>query len=439
MRVHRLRDRLVAWCCLPLSLLLGPRRRRRRRGTVGRRITYVIWNAYATGGTVRTVLRQANALAERGRDVTVVSVIAHRNQASPFFELNPDVHLETLVDRHALDTTTTQRTRVLQRLDARPMLTTQFSMGRAQQASLLTDALLMGRLARTTGVVLGTRMGLNLAVARFAPRGTVRIAQEHLQLGRYSQRVQHAAVRYFPRLDLVASLTRYDADGYRRLFPQPPPRLAVVPNPIPDRLPPPADPAATRIVAVGRLSDVKAYDRLIEAFAMVADDFPDWDLRIIGAGGRRRSLLALAEQRELADRVALPGWSKDVDGELTAASVFGVSSIHESLPMAILEAMAAGLTVVSFACQTGPVELIDHGENGLLAPPEDVDALSSQLRVAMADVELRRRLGARAREDAAGFAVSRVTDRWLALFDDLPRARRGVGDAELYLRQRSST
>jgi glycosyltransferase involved in cell wall biosynthesis len=404
---------------------LGPKRRT-SDPDIGRTITFLIWNAYATGGTVRTVVRQANALAERGWCVTLVSVIAHGKQVEPFFELHPAVELETLVHRNRLRQGRSLRARLLVRIDALPRPTRQLSIGRASQASLLTDVLLIGRLARARGVVVGTRMALNLAIARFTPDPCVRIVQEHLQLERYAPRTVLAVERYFSRVDLVVPLTTYDAEAYRRHLPDGVPPVKVIPNAIPDELPERADPSARRIVAVGRLSPEKAYDRLIEAFALVANEYPEWDLRIVGSGGLKRSLRKLAVDRGVGDRVTLPGRTEDVDAELAGASIFGVSSIHESLPMAILEAMAAGLTVVSFACQTGPVELIEHGGNGLLAAPDDIPALAEQLRVAMDDADLRRRLGARAREDACAFALSSITDRWLQVFTELAEARGGT-------------
>jgi glycosyltransferase involved in cell wall biosynthesis len=411
---------LLRWGATVVSwVLTSPRRRRSAGGPAP--ITFVIWNAFSTGGTVRTVVRQANALADAGRDVTVVSVLRHVRQDRPFFDIHPDVAVDVLVDRLALAEPATWRERVKRRLDQRPRLSSRFSIGRERQSSLLTDVLLLGRVARTRGIVIGTRIGINLAIARVGHPRAHRIAQEHLQVSNYRSGVRRSIRTWFPRLDVVTSLTRVDAEAYARLFPEGRPAIARVPNAIPDGFPEPASVDNHRVIAVGRLAPVKAFDQLIEAFAKVAADHPDWDLRIVGAGALRRQLQERIDGLGLRGRAVLAGRSSEVDRELATASIFVLSSHHESLPLTVLEAMAAGLTIVSYACQTGPVELLTHDRDALLAEPQDVADLTDKLRTAMDDRDLRSRLSRQAQAEARTYAVTPVTQRWLQLFDDLER------------------
>jgi glycosyltransferase involved in cell wall biosynthesis len=418
-RADPLRLRPLRWVFALAAWLLGPRTPSRRSRDGHLPVTLVIWNAYSSGGTVRTVVRQANALAERGRTVTVVSVVRHHYQARPFFDVHPDVRIEPLVDRHWLKAATGPKARLMRRLDRRPPFSTQFCFGREPQASLLTDVLLLGRVARTGGIVMGTRIGINLAIARAGRPSARRVAQEHLQLRRYVKPLRRAIHRSFPSLDAIVSLTHADADAYRRFLGDRSPIVAVVPNSIPDELPPAADLSARRVVSVGRLSVNKGVHRLVDAFALVADEFPDWELRIVGSGPRRDHVRAHVERRGLKDRVTMPGLSRDVDAELAQASVFALCSRFEAFGLVLLEAMAAGLAPVSFAVETGPVELLTHGHNGLLARPDSPRAFAEQLRQVMGDAELRERLGRQAREDAHAFTVAAVTDRWEDLFDEL--------------------
>lgn len=384
----------------------------------------MIWNVSSLGGTVRTTLRQAGALAERGYPVTIVSVVRNENQSTHFFEVPPQVRVEHLADRHAMASGRSPRLALMRRLDRQPRFSTQFSWGRESQASRLTDTMLVGRIARTRGVVVGTRMGINLALARYAHPAADAVAQEHLILTHYPEELREAVARDFPALSLVACLTEADAEAYRRLLTDGRPRVAVVPNSIPDELPPPSQLCEPTVIGVGRLQPMKGFDLLVEAFALVADDHPEWSLRILGDGKSRRRLERRIRKRGLDERVSLPGAVQDVPGELAAASIFVMSSRFEPFGIVVIEAMASGLAIASFACPAGPVELLTEEHNALLAPAEDVRTLANRLDELMRDEDLRRRLGRQAREDVRAFTVSRVTDRWVELIEALPGAGR---------------
>jgi glycosyltransferase involved in cell wall biosynthesis len=94
------------------------------------------------------------------------------------------------------------------------------------------------------------------------------------------------------------------------------------------------------------------------------------------------------------------------------ADLFVLSSRFEGLPNALLEAMAEGTACVSFDCTAGPRELITHGGNGWLVPPEDVDGLAAALDTLMRDDALRARLATRAREVCNLYSVGEILRQW---------------------------
>jgi glycosyltransferase involved in cell wall biosynthesis len=94
------------------------------------------------------------------------------------------------------------------------------------------------------------------------------------------------------------------------------------------------------------------------------------------------------------------------------ASVFVLSSRFEGFPLVLLEAMTAGLAVVSFDCPTGPGEIVTDGANGLLVPAEDVEALGVALDRVMSDEPLRRRLAAAAPAAVLPFSREQIGRRW---------------------------
>jgi glycosyltransferase involved in cell wall biosynthesis len=376
-------------------------------------VTFFIWNVFAMGGTVRTVLRQASGLAELGHDVTIVSVIRHRAQQEPFFAIDPRIEVRCLVDRHRWDDAHGPRAALVRWLDRRPARSTQFGYGRETQASLLTDWLLLLQVLRTRGVLIGTRMGLNLAIARFGHPEAVLVAQEHLQLRRYPAATRDAMRRHAVHLDVITCCTAAEASDYRDVLRTGSPAVLVLPNTVPAPLPEPSPRANHRIVSVGRLVWGKGFERLIDAFAAIAADHPDWHLRIVGEGPRRDSLQERITTRGLGDRITLARATHDVAGELRDASVFALPSRHEAFGLVLLEAMACGLPTVAFDCPQGPRDLIGDG-SGILVPDGDVEAFATELRGLLGAPSRREVLGVAARSHAEEFTTPRVMRRFSA-------------------------
>jgi glycosyltransferase involved in cell wall biosynthesis len=151
------------------------------------------------------------------------------------------------------------------------------------------------------------------------------------------------------------------------------------------------------IVAVGRLAEPKDALTLVRAFAAVRER--PFTALLVGDGPDRPPVEAEVRRLGLEDAVTLTGTRDDVPELLARADVFVLSSRSEGAPLSILEAMAAGLPVVS-SCVGGVPELVADGETGLLVPPGDPAAMAAALGRLVADAGLRRRLGAAGRERA---------------------------------------
>lgn len=211
-------------------------------------------------------------------------------------------------------------------------------------------------------------------------------------------------------------------------------RVAVVPNAVP--LPPasippslanPADSDAAipgRILFLGRLEAAKGTAELLDAVAQLAPCFPQLRL-VMGGSGDLEGFRRGAERRGIGARIDLPGWLDAAarDAELARASVFCLPSHAEGLPMAVLEAMAAGKAVVASSVGSIP-ELVRDGENGLLVPLHDGAALARALARLLEDEGLRSRLGASARKTVeAQYSTQAVCGRLAAIYNDLAGTR----------------
>jgi glycosyltransferase involved in cell wall biosynthesis len=195
-------------------------------------------------------------------------------------------------------------------------------------------------------------------------------------------------------------------------------RMEAIPNPVARvaRLANPVGGPSKVVLNVGRLFDQKDQRTLIEAFAKVAGDYPDWVLRIVGEGPLRPALEKLVQDRCIGDRVQLPGVIDDIDHEYEAAQILVMSSRYESFGLATAEGLAHGLPVIGFADCAGTNELIRNNHNGLLVPSGDrIDGLAAALRQLMQDAELRRRLGAAGPPSVTHFSLDVIVSRWEGL------------------------
>lgn len=148
------------------------------------------------------------------------------------------------------------------------------------------------------------------------------------------------------------------------------------------------------ILNVGRLVDKKGQKYLLESFARLKSN--NWKLVILGDGPLKNDLISLSESLNIADKVVFNGTTKNVDEWYQKSSIFAFTSILEGFPNALAEAMAYGLPCVSFDCNTGPREIINHGVNGFLTQEKDIVDFSDKLQMLIDDEVLREKIASEA-------------------------------------------
>ena len=169
------------------------------------------------------------------------------------------------------------------------------------------------------------------------------------------------------------------------------------------------EPHATVVTHIGRFAVQKNHALLVEAFAQVHSDAPLY-LLLVGAGELEDAVREQVAGLGLESRVRFLGIRADVADILRASDVFVLSSRWEGNPMSVMEAMAAGLPVVSTAVGGVP-ELVRDRETGLLVPSEDAGALAQALQALVDDPAQRQAMGAAARRHAVAHFDIRHTVR----------------------------
>ncbi|WP_299792825.1 glycosyltransferase family 4 protein [uncultured Marivita sp.] len=209
--------------------------------------------------------------------------------------------------------------------------------------------------------------------------------------------------------------------------------VAIIPNAVQSSLP--SGPPIVRpkehvksgrklLLAVGTKPYQKGFDILIEAFALVAGDHPEWDLAILGLlpdrveeGISGRNIRSVAAKSGLTERVFLPGHLGNVSDWYTAADLFVLSSRFEGFPNVLVEAMSAGCACVAFDCDTGPKEIIEDNVDGILVRDLTAEALASALDLVMSDPQTRSRLAETAPRVSQRYDPSSVLGAWCRVLD----------------------
>ena len=361
------------------------------------RLTLVI-SSLGRGGAERVLSILASAWAEQGHQVTLLTF---DGDTAPAYTVHPSVVLRHLnlaaysknfiqgLSRNA------NRVRVLRRAirESRPTIVVSF----LDMVNVLT--------------ILATR-GMDVPV----------IISERIDPSLYDiGRAWHLLRRLvYPFADALVCQTDRALKRFRAMTRV---RGFTIPNPV---LPPPGTarsqsepslPARRVLIAMGRLVPQKGFDLLLEAFARLAPRHPDWNLTVLGSGPMLATLKTQRESLGLNDRIQFAGAVADPFPVLRSADMFVFSSRFEGFGMALAEAMACGLPAVSFDCPEGPSVLIRDGIDGVLVPPEDVNALTAALDRLMADAQEREKLGSRALEVLERFSLSKILGLWSELFD----------------------
>lgn len=174
------------------------------------------------------------------------------------------------------------------------------------------------------------------------------------------------------------------------------------------------------IITSGRLGYQKNHKLLISAFSKIANKYPSFEVHIYGKGGLYDELSKQIQQLGLSDRILLKGHTNRLKECLEESKLFVLPSIYEGIPNALMEAMALGIPSISTDCDGGGARfLIKDGQNGVLVPKNDADAMASAIDKVLSNKEFADILGFEAHKLCENLAPEKVYGMWEHFIEDV--------------------
>ena len=378
------------------------------------KIVYCIQGTHNSGGMERVLSRKVNYLAQAGHEVSIITF--NQQGRKPFFELHPSVVCYDL----AIPYEQYQKGGILNRLALYVRLPQLHRLHRKRLEQLL--------LKLKADIVVS----MFNEEASFLPSiqdGSHKILEFHFSKHNGLKDLRRGIWRLIDELrakkderivrpfDRFVVLTEEDATLWGAL-----PNLRVIPKPLPFYSDSPSDCSAHQLLAMGRYDEQKHFDLLIDLWAQLAPDYPDWRLVIAGDGKLRPEHTAQVERLGLKS-VELMRPTHQVQELYRASSIYTMTSRYEGLPMVLIEAQQMGLPIVSFACPCGPRDVITDGVDGYLLEVGDHAGFIQALRRLMDSEAERQRMGAAARIASERYDLEHIMKSWLALFDELVHSK----------------
>lgn len=372
------------------------------------KIAYLIAGTFNPGGMERVLANKTRWLAEHGYEVMVVTT--DQCGRIPFFPLHPSINCFDL----GINYDENNGGSFVNKLVSFPLK--QWRHRKRLEKLLLTEMpdITVCMFNNDVSFAYSLRDGSHKVLeAHFSKYKKLQYARHGLWrlADRWRMKREEEWVKHYERFVV---LTHEDSDLWGKL-----PNMVVIPNARTFEADEVSDLSQKKVLAVGRLNEQKGFDRLLKIWRQIENRPDGWMLEIVGNGPLKEVLLHQIQALGIGDSVKLSGAVKDIKAKYLSSSVVVMTSRYEGLPMALLEAQAFGIPVVSYACKCGPRDLILDGGNGFLVEEDDPKDFARKLSMLMQREELRRRLGAENRLMSRQYAEPAVMNQWHNLFQSL--------------------
>lgn len=382
------------------------------------RIAYCIPSLYNPGGMERVLTLKANFLSDiYGYEVYII--LTDGKNKNPYYTLSPKIHIVNI----NLNYDSLHKHNLLLRVFKYTLKQLLFKQRLKSVLQTIRPDITISMLRREINFL--SKMG----------DGSIKIGEFHFSRSNYrdfrkeklyppikklaKRYWMHQLIRQLRKLDCFVVLSHEDREKWIELK-----NVITLHNPlsfVPEKQ---SDCSAHQVISAGRYVYEKGFDRLIDAWKIVVSYYPDWILRIYGDGALRDELANQIHVNNLGTNCILEQTVPNIADKYCESSIFVLSSRNEGFGMVLTEAMSCGVPVVSFACPSGPKDIITNGEDGYLVEDGNIKELSARIMHLIENESARKQMGENAKVNSDRFKIEKIMSQWDDLFQSLAKTHK---------------
>lgn len=268
-------------------------------------------------------------------------------------------------------------------------------------------------------IFIGVNKNINimLAASLLLRKNKKIIGWEHFAFNApMSRLVNYFREKIYKRLNKLVVLTDFDMQHYTK--------NNIVTTVIPNSISPleyqVKDHSSKIVLAVGRHTEQKRFDRTLSIWKKIVANNPDkWVLNIIGDGPLLEKNKKIAIGLGINDSVNFMMPTKNISAMYASSAFLVMTSAYEAFPMVLLEALSCGLPCLAYDCDTGPRDIIVSGDDGFVIPYCDEILFVEAMRKLMHDPQLRKKMGEKAKSNMLRFSDENIKNKWIQLIESL--------------------
>lgn len=358
------------------------------------KVVLICTGLHTPGGIERAIVNLGNLLSSNGIDTTILIL---DTTSHSFYEIQPQIK----ISQENLHFGITQSGNVFSRK-------LQFVNHIKKLRQLLREI--------QPSIVISTEYNLTIASYLTYQRKAKLISWEHhhfywIQKNKFWQFLFKII---YPKVDKVVCLNKTEA----ALFNRQGCKTTVIPNFTPNQSLV-SHSENKNLLTIGWLIKRKGIDLIPQIAEKIKIKHPDWKWQIIGSGPLHKILQQEIDKRNLKHfLIVAPPTSPNLTSVYVDTSIYVMTSRFECFPMVLLEAMSYGIPCISFDCPTGPADIIQHNEDGLLIDLGNVDAVADAICSLIENEEKRKKMGKKAQYNVQRFSPEIILNQWQQLFEE---------------------